>query len=226
MTTIPRLPLRDELFMLAHDDDTGRLHVHRRALALGLAGAVLIDLHLAARVIVDPPDPTSPVPGQRLRLRTDRPVGDLIADAALASLHPTRTAPPLRTWLRHFAVDLYDRTRAGLVTTGILRPHRQRRLAGIAHRDTYLPTHCKWSVVPRARLCYLAQGREQPNDHTAALAGLVAVLGLTTHLYLDNDPTTLTTRLTTIADQHHRAVRDITAAVDASIGDLATATYR
>ncbi|MFG1904910.1 GPP34 family phosphoprotein, partial [Micromonospora carbonacea] len=64
------------------------------------------------------------------------------------------------------------------------------------------------------------------NNHTAALAGLVAVLGLTTHLYLDNDPTTLTTRLTTIANQHHQAVRDITAAVDASIGDLATATYR
>ncbi|MFF4879472.1 GPP34 family phosphoprotein [Micromonospora sp. NPDC000668] len=224
--SIPQLPLRDELFLLGHDDDTGQPHVHRQTLALGMAGAVLIDLFLAGRVTLGSNETTRPAPVAHLRLRLDRPVGDLIADTALASIryaHPTATVKP---WLRGSADDLYERTRAGLLAAGILHHHARRRLAGLIRADTYLPTDTKWTVVPRARLRYLAAGREPPNDHTAALAGLVAVLGLTPHLYLDEDTTALTARLKTVADQHYRQVRDITAAVDAAVGDLTTAAYR
>ena len=37
---------------------------------------------------------------------------------------------------------------------------------------------------------------------------------------------TVAAQLRAIAEQHHRPVRDITTAVDAAVGDLATATYR
>ncbi|MET8548930.1 GOLPH3/VPS74 family protein, partial [Micromonospora zamorensis] len=120
----------------------------------------------------------------------------------------------------------YDRTRAGLVADGILRHHTRRRLGGLIRADTYLSTDTKWAVIARSRLRCLATGHEQPDNHTAALAGLVADLGLTHHLYLDDDTTTLTARLKAIAGQHYRPVRDITAAVDAAVGDLATAAYR
>ncbi len=224
--SIPRLPLRDELFLLGHNDDTGQPHIHRQALALGLAGAVLIDLFLAGRIVLDPHDDTHPAGDRWLRLHHDQPVGDLIADTALAAIRHGRTAPPVKAFLRRFSEDLHERTRAGLVAAGILRHNTRRRLGGLARTDTYLATDSKWAVVARARLRYLAAGREQPDSHTAALAGLVATLGLTSHLYLDEDTTTLATRLKAIADQHHRSVRDITATVDAAIGDLATATYR
>ncbi|PWU57239.1 GPP34 family phosphoprotein, partial [Micromonospora sp. S4605] len=224
--SVPRLPLRDELFLLGHDDDTGHPHLHRDALALGLAGAVLIDLFLTGRVNLDHINPAHPAGEQRLRLHIDRPVGDLIADTALASIRYAHTAPPLKVWLRSFAHDLYDRTRAGLVAAGILRHTTRRRLGGLVRADTYLATDTKWAIVARARLRYLAARREQPDNHTAALAGLVAVLGLTPYLYLDDDTTTLTAHLKTIAHQHHRPVRDITATIDATLGDLATATYR
>ncbi|MEV5695316.1 GOLPH3/VPS74 family protein [Micromonospora globbae] len=222
---VPRLPLRDELFLLGHDDDTGHPHIHRQTLALGLAGAVLIDLFLTGRITLDPTD-DRPAGERWLRLHTDQPVGDLIADTAIAAIRHRRTPPPVKAFLRTFSTDLYERTRAGLVAAGILRQHTRRRLAGLARTDTYLPTDTKWPVIARARLRYLAHGREQPDHHTAALAGLVATLGLTEHLYLDDDTTTLTTRLTTIAGQHHQTVRHITAAVDAAVGDLATAAYR
>ncbi|MEU7609396.1 GPP34 family phosphoprotein [Micromonospora sp. NPDC049204] len=222
--SIPRLPLRDELFLLGHDDDTGHLHVHRQALALGLAGAVLIDLYLAGRVILDPNDDTRPVSHLRIYPHIDRPVGDLIADAATATIRHTH--PLMRGWLRGFSADLYDRTRAGLVAGGILRHHTRRRLGGLIRADTYLPTDSKWAVIARSRLRYLASGREQPDNHTAALAGLVAGLGLTHHLYLDDDTTVLAARLKAIAAQHYQPVRHITAAVDAAVGDLATAAYR
>ncbi|RKF27959.1 GOLPH3/VPS74 family protein [Micromonospora globbae] len=223
--SVPRLPLRDELFLLGHDDDTGHPHIHRQALALGLAGAVLIDLFLAGRITLDPTG-NRPAGERWLRLHTDQPVGDLIADTAITAIRHGRTPPPVKAFLRTFSADLYERTRAGLVAAGILRQHTRRRLAGLARTDTYLPTDTKWPVIARARLRYLAHGREQPDHHTAALAGLVATLGLTEHLYLDDDTTALTTRLTTIAGQHHQTVRDIIAAVDAAVGDLATAAYR
>ncbi|MFE9207136.1 GPP34 family phosphoprotein [Micromonospora sp. NPDC007230] len=223
--TVPRLPLRDELFLLGHNDDTGQPHIHRQALALGLAGAVLIDIFLVGRIALDPND-DRPAGERWLRLHTDRPVGDLIADTAIAAIRCGRTAPPVKAFLRDFADDLYERTRAGLVAAGILRHSTRRRLGGLARTDIYTATDSKWAIVARSRLRYLAQGREQPDNHTAALAGLVATLGLTSHLYLDGDTATLTERLKAIAAQHHRSVRDITAAVDAAVGDLATATYR
>ncbi|PWR14853.1 GPP34 family phosphoprotein [Micromonospora sicca] len=223
---LPRLPLRDELYLLGHHDDTGELHLHRQALALGLGGAVLIDLFLAGRIHLGPHDGARPRTDQRIRLHTDKPVGDLITDAALSSIR--HTAPPLKMWLRTSSSDMYDRTRAGLVAAGILRQHSRRRLGGLIRADTYQATDSKWAVVARSRLRYLVAGREQPDNHTAALAGLTAVLGLAEHLYLDHDTATVTVtkQLTTIADQHYQAVRDITTAVDAAIGDLATAAYR
>lgn len=221
---IPQLPLRDELFLLGHNDDTGQPHIHRQALALGMAGAVLTDLFLAGRIALDDTEDTRPG-GRRLWLHLDRPVGDLIADTAITSVRYANPAPTLRGWLTWFAEDLYERTRAGLHAGGILHRTSRRRLGGLARTDVYLATDTKWAVVPRARLRYLAAGREPPDNHTAALAGLVAVLGLAAHLYLD-DTNTVTTQLQAIAEQHHRPVRDITAAVDAAVGDLATAAYR
>ncbi|MFF5171743.1 GPP34 family phosphoprotein [Micromonospora sp. NPDC000089] len=222
--SIPRLPLRDELFLLGHDDDTGQPHVHRQALALGMAGAVLTDLFLAGRIALD--EDGRPGGHQRVWLHLDRPVGDLIADTAIASVRYANPSPRLRGWLTWFADDLYERTRAGLHAGGILRHTTHRRLGGLARADRYLATDTKWAVVARARLRYLAAGRDHPDNHTAALAGLVAVLGLTEHLYLDEDTAALTAQLRAIAEQHHRPVRDITTAVDAAVGDLATAAYR
>ncbi|MGN9920402.1 GOLPH3/VPS74 family protein [Micromonospora palomenae] len=221
---LPRLPLRDELYLLAHDDDTGEIHLHQRALALGLAGAVLIDLFLAGRIHLGPRDGVRPATDQRIRLHTDTPVGDLIADSALTSIR--HAAPPLRMWLRTSSTDMYDRTRAGLVAAGILRQHSRRRLGGLLRADTYQATDNKWAIVARSRLRYLVAGREQPDNHTAALAGLTAVLGLADRLYLDQDTAAVTQHLTAVAGQHYQAVQDITAAVDVTIGDLATATYR
>ncbi|SCE69163.1 Golgi phosphoprotein 3 (GPP34) [Micromonospora purpureochromogenes] len=223
--SIPQLPLRDELFLLGHNDDTGQPHIHRQALALGMAGAVLIDLFLAGRIVLDDTDDARSGGNQRLRLRHDPPVGDLIADTAIASVRYANPAPMLRGWLSSFADDLYERTRAGLHAGGILRHTSRRRLGGLARREVYLATDSKWAVVARARLRYLAAGREPPDNHTAALAGLVAVLGLTTHLYLD-DTKAVTGQLRAVAEQHHRPIREITAAVDAAVGDLATAAYR
>jgi len=44
------LPLWDELFLLAHDFDTGVIRQRAHSLEMGLAGAALIELILEGRV--------------------------------------------------------------------------------------------------------------------------------------------------------------------------------
>ncbi|GIJ37360.1 GOLPH3/VPS74 family protein [Micromonospora andamanensis] len=225
--TVPRLPLplRDELFLLGHDDDNGQPYIDRQALALGLAGAVLIDLFLAGRIVLTSNDDSHPAGEQWLRLRSYQPVGDLIADSAIGYIRHGHANPPVREFLLGFADDLYERARAGLVAAGILRQTTRRRLGGLVHTDTYLLTDSRWSIVARTRLRYVAEGREQPDNHTGALAGLVAALGLTTYLHLDEDVDALAAYLAAIAREHHQSVQAITAAVDTALGDLTT-TYR
>jgi hypothetical protein len=211
------LPLRDELYLLAHDDDTGKLHIHSQSLGVGLAGAVLIDLFLSGWVGIE---------GERIRVRRRGQVGDPIADTALAALRQARTTLTLKMWLHGLGGDLYERTCAGLVSVGVLHRVSRRRLAGLVRSDTYLAADTRYTVTARASIRYLANGHEQPNDHSAALCGLVAVLGLESFLYLDESGARLRARLRDIASGHHPDVRDILAVVDAVVGDLATAIYR
>jgi hypothetical protein len=57
-----RLALHEELYLFAHDIDSGAAHIHPRSLAVGLAGAVLIELVMARRVSVrDDPTRRPPV---------------------------------------------------------------------------------------------------------------------------------------------------------------------
>ncbi|GAB3860641.1 hypothetical protein GCM10029963_63860 [Micromonospora andamanensis] len=97
--TVPRLPLplRDELFLLGHDDDNGQPYIDRQALALGLAGAVLIDLFLAGRIVLTSNDDSHPAGEQWLRLRSYQPVGDLIADSAIGYIRHGHANPPVRS---------------------------------------------------------------------------------------------------------------------------------
>ena len=177
--SIPRLPLRDELFLLGHDDDTGHPHIHRQALALGLAGAVLIDLFLAGRVALDPNDDTRPA-GRPAATPAPRPAGRRPDRRRRDRHHPLRPpAPRCGDGCAGSPTTCTSAPAPACVAGGILRQHTRRRLGGLVRADAYLATDTKWAVVARSRLRYLAAGREQPDNHTAALAGLVADLGLT-----------------------------------------------
>src|SRR5258705_11259401 len=76
------LSLRDDLFLLAHDD-TGKLGIPQPHIGAGLAGATLIELLLARRVAV--------VDG-RLDVLDLSPTGDDEIDATLAAID-ANTAP-------------------------------------------------------------------------------------------------------------------------------------
>lgn len=205
---LARLPLRAELHLVAHDDDTGRPHLHPNTLAVGLAGAILFDLWTAGRVwpgrrFDTPTGQWLPDPGH-LALADPTPLGDLLTDAALATIrhdrHTTTPANQLRHWLRHFAAtDLYQRVRADLVTVGVLR-HTTHRRYGIARTDRYTPIDTAWPVRARGRIRSLIHQQprhiaDRPGNQQIALAGLVAVLDLAPYLHA---PDITTRRLSTL----------------------------
>jgi Golgi phosphoprotein 3 (GPP34) len=89
-----RLPLHAELFLLAHDDDTGEPHINRRSLALGLAGAILLQLWLTQRVAIGwtydmATRRWAPKPG-RIALTTADPTGDPLSGGFAATACPAR----------------------------------------------------------------------------------------------------------------------------------------
>jgi hypothetical protein len=239
------LPLHAELYLLAHDDDTGALLINEQALAFGLAGALLLELSLKGHVAVgyvhhDFLRQWQPQPG-RLTVCRPGPTGSAPLDAALDAVERTVRDQPgrdqLRVWLRSFAVtDLYERVRAAMVAVGLLQRTERRRLAGLRKTETYLPVHYGYAVRARAHIrdavMYHAQRgrirRAAPDDECVALCGLIAALELAEFLYDASLSTReLTLWLRHVVTKHENpTITAVVQAVDAGRGDLAVAAMR
>jgi hypothetical protein len=202
------LPLRTELFLIAHDHDSGRLHVSRRLLELALAGAILLDLWLAGRIQIgwryDVRTNQGDLDPGRIVVLSDVPVGDPLADSILATLCRTAT-PQVSTVVRDLvAAGLYDRVAGDMIATGILRRIRLRWLR-LFRTDTYQPVSESFAVRIRTRIRDLVtdtprigewRAGERYERHTTALAALIVATGLGRHLYTGLQPTRLRTILT------------------------------
>jgi hypothetical protein len=235
-----RLPLRAELFLLAHDDDTGEPHLNEQSLAVGLAGAILLELWASRHVAIGwDANPRTQQWQQRpgaITITQDRLTGDPLTDAAIATIRHTHHRGDhthLRTWLRAFAgSDLYERVRANMITVGVLQRSSRRRALGLVKTDAYLATHDSWAVRARAAIRSVMSGREPPDTQCTALCGLVDVLELAPYLYhpslSNHDVHQMLRGIVHHHTQQHRdpTIRDIIAAVDAGRGDLAVAAMK
>jgi hypothetical protein len=226
------LPLRTELFLIAHDHDTGRPYASRLRLELALAGALLLDLWLAGRIqigwrydvraadwVLDP---------GRITVLRDDSVGDPLADSVLAVLCRTAT-PQVHTIVRDLAATgLYDRVAGDMIAAGILRRRVRRWWFGLSRRDGYQPVAESFAVRVRNRLRDLVTGTprlgewqagEQHERHDTALAGLVLVLGLMRHLYSGLEPARLRQVLIDLVNNRPgQSIRDVAAAAGRSRG--------
>src|ERR1700761_6136153 len=88
--------IADDLYLLAHDDASGKLFLRPRALGIGLAGGLLAELAVE----------------EAIRIRDDRviPVGlapdaDNLARYVLSLLYRERQPHPARTWLAFLAAS-------------------------------------------------------------------------------------------------------------------------
>jgi hypothetical protein len=237
------LPLHAELYLLAHDDDTGERLIDEQSLAIGLAGALLLELWFAGHLHIgwfyDYQDQQwRPEPG-RLVVVEPGPAASPLTDAALAAVERTARTQPggeqLRTWLRGFAAsELYDRVRANMITVGLLRRTQLRRYVGLVKTVTHVPVHYGYPVRTRAQVrdaveYHERRGRHRsaPNNQTVALCGLTAALEMAEFLYDGKSTRDLTEWLRYVVEQHDEPTIDtVVTAVDAGRGDLAVAVMR
>jgi hypothetical protein len=210
------MPLRTDLFLIAHDPDTGRPHLDKEAIAVGLARAVLLELGHAGRVRFG----SRQTPRHGTRQRTHGQVtlldvsatGDAINDAALTLLWRMGGTVDTHQFIEEFATaSLYEQVRDHLVATGILHTTTRRRY-WIFRTRTYVPAQASHTVRARMRIRDVAR-LYKPHPQDVALAALVTALRLTPYLYLpDTSVTGVHLRLAELVGPEH-PLRDVTNAI-------------
>src|SRR5690348_2767431 len=100
------LPVADQLYFIAHDDRYGRSRLHQRAVALGLAGALLGELVLLGHLDV--------YDGGVFVVRREPP-HDALDHSILSLLISQPQHRNLRTWLSYLAESAVDEVAGRLV---------------------------------------------------------------------------------------------------------------
>jgi hypothetical protein len=201
-----QLTMREDLFLLAHDD-AGKLLIPETSLGAGLAGATLIGLLLDGRVGV----------GEgRLEVFDDKPTGDAEADATLDAIGANTAPCGPRAWVSWISHGAYERVGDAMVDAGLAERVVVRRL-GFVPLSRTRPGDQSDLVRVRSRVRYAIHGRDLPDAETAALCGLVRVLRLEGSLLLSMPAADLLIGLERMTEANDITVRQVTHAVEAVI---------
>lgn len=204
--------LRDELFLLGHDDG-GKPLVAEPIISAGLAGATLIDLLLHDRVAVA---------DGRLDVIDSATTGDEEDDATLAAIAANTEPCGPRAWVSWISHGAYERVGEALVRSGVVQRTTTRRL-GLLPVARCLPVKADDLVRVRSRVRFALHSRDLPDPETGALCGLLRVLRLESSLLLSMPTSELLLALERMTTANHVTVRQVTAAVETVI---TAQTYR
>ncbi|GAA3533208.1 hypothetical protein GCM10022419_010480 [Nonomuraea rosea] len=210
-----RLPLHQDLYLIAHDQ-AGKPLIHQSSLALGLAGAVLLDLALGGYVAV--------AGGQGAVTRLP-PTGDAIGDDLLSDVARGNPHKSVTSLIKKAADGIHERTRAALLASGVLVRVSKRRL-GMLPYTRYQLADIASVVRASSGVRSAVEGWKPPDARCAALCGLVAVLRLEEELYLDLPAARLLARLREIASAGSPVIDGLVADVDTLVAEAAVAVYR
>ncbi|HEX6501393.1 MAG TPA: GPP34 family phosphoprotein [Micromonosporaceae bacterium] len=204
MTTVP---LADQLFLVGHDEHTGKAHVADEVLDSGLAGAVLGELVLAGRVAV--------VDGLVV-VRDHRAYGEAVTDSALAEVIKQRASHPIRAWVEYLRDDAREMIGRRLVRDGVV----QRVQSRVMLRQTvrFPAVDPVQAASPRVHLWYSIEHPELLDEVTAMLGALVRAVGLERVLVADTRRRardTLQQITERLPDDLHAVVSGVDAAVAA-----------
>jgi hypothetical protein len=199
--------LADDYFLLAHDDRSGKARISPRSLELGLAGAMIAELVIDQRLLVE---------GALLHvLRTDPP-SDPLAHTVLATMLAEPQHRNVRTWLAYLGQTAIDAVAQRLVRVGIAQPIQTRRLLKAVTR--YVATDINLAAGRVVRLRRMLTNGEPMSVADSTLSGLAAVTGLSGHVLWDGHPAG--------GRRLHRAIaelppplRQLIAQVEAAVGD-------
>ncbi len=187
-----RMPLRTDLFLISHDQDTGSPYLPKHSIAIGLAAAVLVELWHAGRVRLgwhgNPDQCTWERNHSDITLMDASATGDHINDSALVLLWRMGGTVNTRRFIHEFAAtNLYEQVRDHLTHNRILHRTTRRRF-WFFKTETRRPRLASYPVKARARIRNVAT-LHQPHTKDIALAALITALGLTAHIHFLNHST-------------------------------------
>lgn len=198
-----RLPVRDELYLLAHNE-SGKPLISQPLLGLGLAGALLIELTLARLVDVDY---DRVVPRPRPTTYSQRSLSN-ITNQALSELTDARNNPPTPAQvLMVWSEEMYERVRGELLAANIVSPVTVRRfgvLSGTQYRADEVPV-----VRARTALRRCVMSESSPTAEDSVLCGLLADLQLDRSLHMNVNVNWLRQMLKSIGTRQPVPVRRI-----------------
>jgi hypothetical protein len=161
--------LADELWLLAHDDRTGRPFLRLRAAGLGAAGGLLAELLLAGTIRVEP---------GRVTVTEARPPGDELARRVAGILAAEPVVLGARDWLAFLARTAAGDVARRLTAAGVLAvvPGRWWR-AG-----RWRPANPDQAFAPITRARAALDPALPVTAESGALAGLAVACGLGSRL--------------------------------------------
>jgi hypothetical protein len=207
------LLIAEELLLVSRraEGTGGRVNTEMQA---ALGGALMVELALNGNIELD---------GKQVAaLGTSTPPREPILGDALAAI----AAKPRKAdkVVRLLARNAPERTRARLTERGVLTRKRGRRL-GLVPADKYTLADAAAIEEPLSRLRAAVVDRAEPDERTAALAGLVHAAKLGRRVFPRDDRRAVKRRLAEIADGDWSAaaVRRAVAAATAATAAVAAA---
>jgi hypothetical protein len=162
------LPLADDVFLVGHDEDSGKPLISDLAMDTVLAGAMLGELVFADRITIT--DQTVVLP------HNATPVGDEVTDLALSEIVKQPERYPVRAWVEHLRDAARSLVGARLERAGMV----DRVEARVMLRNTvrYPARNRITAAAAEARVRYMMDNLASLDEETAALAGLLLASGL------------------------------------------------
>jgi len=162
--------IADDLWLIAHHEATGRLHLPRRATGVGMAGGLLAEL-LAVEVpavtvhhgyVLPLRDRSGTLTA--MSARPDEPVAAHVLDAIVSEPTPL----PARDWLLYLGKTAAASVAGRLERSGYVARRRWR----------LVPVNPDWSHCALLRAHRALEQARTPAPYSALLAGLVLACGL------------------------------------------------
>lgn len=160
--------LADELFMMGHDEYTGKIKINGDVLSCGLAAAALGELLLAGTLTVD---------GGRVTGWTAQQNGDVVVDQVVSQLQRVGAGHGVHQWIEHLRAEIKELVAYRMVGHGLIRRETSRSFTGRTQTRFPAgdPTEATRSSV---RLGFLLGRPSDFDPQSALLASLATAVGL------------------------------------------------
>lgn len=216
MMRAPCLYLADNLWLIGHDEYTGKGRVTEHTIGLGLAGSLLGELILHGSIDLSP--------RKEIIVLNRTPLNDVVANTLLTKIideyaqPPSRRVTQTRDWLNWLADFSYRWVAQRLIDNGMVTRSETRKMFGLSREVRHCVTDVNNAVLPAVRISTRLAERQPLSAPDLAFAKLALASGLERYLLLDvgkNERDYLNRLLAVLRD----SLSSVIAETESAIGD-------